>query len=411
MVISAHLTGALQLLQRSIRRLRQLGPESLMIAAALLIVLVSRLLPASYFNALDRVLGRPGDGVLLLLAILLVALYVQISRTRNVSAHGVLGAMLSEPGTGLLDIHLGLDQDIDHKLSEVIDDTEKSALEIIQNVRRLFDTASDLVNYLDKSNLKGGDLEQEIMASVDCIVDIGHFVEQMPAKIARELHNVHSIVAEINDLDGLVQAVRDISLQSHLLALNASIEASRAGASGAAFRAVAAEMRVLASNSGLVAKKINDGLSRTQHVINNGIAANIATSSQELEQVAYAVTAIKKIQDNFQDIRQYYKTRFTVVTKHNVDLAQNIGDVLGSIQYQDVVRQCVDRIRVAIARRNLFLEETVDMIEAGTDTQFLLQLPALLELIRHEYAQEEHKHKHSARHDNSVGTELKIELF
>lgn len=397
----------------TVRRLTSIGRDQLVVAIALLVVVILRLLPASYLAGLDSVLGRPGDSILLLLAIMLVVVSVRINwvKSEQVMARIVPSGIVSDPVVAILDMHLRLDHEIDLKLNEVIEDTETSALGIIQNVRKLFDTASNLVSYLDKSNIKGGALEQEIVASVAFIVEIGSFIEQLPSQIARDLKNVQSIVTEIKGLGGLVQAVHDISLQSHLLAINAAIEASRAGTSGAAFRVVADEMRILASNSNGVAKKINDGLSRAQHVLEHGMAASIASSSQELDQVTHAVESIKSLQHNFEDISQYYKTRFLVVTKHNQDLANDIGDALGAIQYQDVVRQCVDRIRFVIGRRNAFLKNTVDKTDDGMGADDLLQLPVLLELIRLDYLEEEDKHKHSGRHAIGVNTELKIELF
>lgn len=413
MNFSAKATCASWLAHPQLSRLAALGREQRLIVGALLTMLVWRLLPASFAGALDRGLGRPGDGIMLLLALLGIAVLIKAARANQSSLPPGTREenLVAEPVAELLDMHLRLDEEIDRKLVEVIAGTETSAMEIMANVRDLFDTASNLVAYLNNSSIKGGALEREIFSSVTSISEVGLFIEQMPAKIERDMQNVHSIVSEIKGLSGLVEAVKQISMQSHLLAINASIEASRAGASGAAFRAVADEMRVLANNSGQVAKQINDGLSRARHVIDNGIAAGIMSSSQELEQITHAVDSIRKIKDNFEDISQYYKTSFMVVTKHNVDLAKNIGEVLGTIQYQDVVRQCVDRIRFAIERRNQFLKNSVDRLDSNSQAQELLQLPALLELIRIEYLAEEEKHNSAASHAIGIGTELKIELF
>jgi methyl-accepting chemotaxis protein len=54
----------------------------------------------------------------------------------------------------------------------------------------------------------------------------------------------------------VVETVKDLATRSHVLSLNASIEASRAGESGKGFAVVAAEMRALADQSGLAAAHI-----------------------------------------------------------------------------------------------------------------------------------------------------------
>jgi methyl-accepting chemotaxis protein len=231
----------------------------------------------------------------------------------------------------------------------------------------------------------------------------------LPAKIERDLDSVQGVAREIKELGGLVEAVQAIAMQSHMLAINASIEASRAGASGLAFRVLAQEMRHLASGSGEVATKIKDGLSRARAAVEDGMAASIAESSHQLADVSHAVNTIQKIQDNFEDMSQYYKTRFAVITQHNEDLAKNIAEVLGQIQYQDVVRQCIERIRVAILQRNAFLEQAFGVAQQGDAD--LIKLSAMLASILDAYGSEEEVHKHSARHEEADGGELKIELF
>lgn len=324
-------------------------------------------------------------------------------------AAATLAGAGESPLQALLATHLQLDQAIDQKLVEVVGDTESSALAIIQEVRQLYDSANTLVQYLEHSSLKAGDLNQEITESVAYLVEIGDFVQKLPAKMAHDLQSVQSVVQEITGLSELVGSVQAISMQSHLLAINAAIEGSRAGPSGAAFRVVADEMRKLAANSSAVARQISDGLGRARHAVVDGMAASLSESQQQLEEISHAATSINKLRDNFEDMSQYFKIRFTVVTKHNADLARDIAAVLGHIQYQDVVSQCIDRIRLATDQRNGLLQTA---LEQGTpDSARLVDLRAQMTQLIADYLAEEDKHKHSARHDAQDSGELKIELF
>lgn len=397
----------------------QVAPGWRLAGAGLAALALLRLLPASWLQGADRLLGRPGDALLvlalllLLLSLLWLAGSGRLGRWRQSAATlapaAVLAPATSASLAALLDHHLQLDALIDNKLCEIVGDTENSALKIITEVRNLYDSAARLVSYLDSSSVKASDLGQEIVASVSHLVEIGTFIARLPAKMERDLDSVQGVAREIKELGGLVEAVQVIAMQSHLLAINASIEASRAGASGLAFRVLAQEMRHLASGSGEVATKIRDGLSRARAAVEGGMAASIAESSHQLADVSHAVNTIQKIQDNFEDMSQYYKTRFAVVTQHNEDLAKNIAEVLGQIQYQDVVRQCIERIRVAILQRNAFLEQAFGVAQQGDAD--LIKLSAMLASILDAYGSEEEVHKHSARHEEADGGELKIELF
>lgn len=73
--------------------------------------------------------------------------------------------------------------------------------------------------------------------------------------------NVHlkELEASTNQMEDVIRVITKIARKSNLLSLNASIEAARVGEAGRAFSVVATEMKKLAEDSALEAKKI-DGL-------------------------------------------------------------------------------------------------------------------------------------------------------
>lgn len=308
-----------------------------------------------------------------------------------------------------LNVFLRLEDAIDTSLVAVISDTETSARSIVGHIRRLHDSASTLTAYLDGTSLKAGDLGKEIAESVGFLAEIGAFIESLPDKMERDLSSVQSLVEEIKTLSDMASDVKAISLQSRLLGLNAAIEASRAGAAGTAFKVVADEMRKLAGNSSAMAVRINTGLSRTQEIVDSGLRFTITESSRQLADVTKAVESIKKLRDNLEDMSQYYKTRFAIVTKHNEDLVKDIAEVLGEIQYQDVVRQCIERIRIAAERRNDALRAALDM--SGEASGRDVGLPVQLELVLNQFLSEEQNHRHSVRQTQGSNAPPKLELF
>lgn len=383
----------------------------LALAFALIALGLARLLPATYLQNIDRILGRPGDTLLLLVAFLLGwLLYFAAPKTVAGSPRPQAPTSLSNPHfKELLEIHLQLDHEIDKKLVEVTADTETAALSIIKQVRGLHDTAHGLVTYLSSSSQKASNVGKDITDSVAYLVEISDFVEQLPGKITRDMDIVQTVVKEIADLNDMVGAVQAISMQSHLLAINAAIEGSRAGPSGDGFRVIAQEMRKLASDSGGVASRIKVGLTHARHVVHDGMSNSIAESAQQLERVSHAVASIQKLRENFEDMSHFFKTRFAVVTKHNENLSTEISDMLGHLQYQDVVGQCIARVRETIGQRNTFLQTAADPPSQAEGD--LSQLSDQLALILTTYLAEEKKHMHSARHDEAGGTEPKFELF
>ena len=402
-------------MKQAIRSFIAATRSQLFMVGALMVLVVCRLLPGSYLQGLDSWLGRSGDTALLLVTLLLLGALIRMPRSASASASAVAEPVGDAPCApllqteALLDIHLKLDQAIDKKLQEVIVDTENSALAIIGEVRQLYDSANMLVQYLDSSSPHANNLGSDIVNSVSYLVEIGAFIQELPEKMTRDLNSVQSVVREITELSALVGSVHAISMQSHLLAINAAIEGSRAGPSGAAFRVVADEMRLLASNSSAVALKINQGLVRARAAVEGGMSVRISESNKSLNDVSHAVVSIQRLQENFEDMSQYFKTRFAVITQHNQNLAKDIAEVLGHIQYQDVVSQCIERIRLTTTRRNDFLQEALTkMRQVDADPS---HLPPLMSVILSDFLEEENQHRHSARHNEQAGGELKFELF
>jgi methyl-accepting chemotaxis protein len=143
--------------------------------------------------------------------------------------------------------------------------------------------------------------------------------------------------------------------------------------------------------------------------VDSGLRSTITESSRQIADVSKAAASIKKLQDTLEDMSQYFKTRFSIVIKHNEDLVKDIAEALGEIQYQDVVRQCIERIRIAAGRRNDALRAVLDANGEpfGRDPE----LPLQLELVLEGFLAEEQKHRHSVRQTQGSDAPLKIELF
>lgn len=373
------------------------------LAAAPLLLALCALLPGAWLAGADRLLGRPGGALLVLALLLLAAQALQAARRQAPASSVVVPEPVSAeiPVAAILASQIELDQAIGTRLDTIVADTETAALAIVGNVRSLYDSASKVVHYLESSGMQADELGREISDSVRYLSDIGSFIGAMPPKLERDLHNVGCVIDEIGAMSALIEGVHAISIESHMLSINAAIEAGRAGPAGAAFAVLATQMRRLAGDSREVATRIQRGLAQTRAVIEGGMAAGLAESSTQLGQVAQAVASIDKLKDNFEDMSQYYKIRFAVVSKHNADLAGDISAALGQIQHQDVLRQTIGRIQSALGQRHAALNDHGSGATPAT-------LPQRLDLVTADYLREEGRHGLAADADASLPA---FELF
>ncbi len=312
---------------------------------------------------------------------------------------------LPEQAQALIASHCELDDTIAARLQSLVDDTEASALTMVQQVTSLNDSSHKLLNYLSSSGKTAESLEKDIGSSVNIISEIAEFVQVMPQRIQQHMGLIHEASKELGKLNDLALLVKNISKQTNLLALNAAIEAARAGDAGRGFAVVAEQVRNLSDNSNKAASLIEAGLEQAKKAVQHGLDSFLDETTKQIEEAGEMVESIKDLQNNHEDMRQYYKTLFAVVTQHNTVLASEIAEMLGQLQNQDILRQCIERASFAVTERNHVLRQFgTELNNPSTDITRLIHE---IQQVLTRYQEEESRHGVT---DNSEGLPS-IELF
>ena len=91
----------------------------------------------------------------------------------------------------------------------------------------------------------------------------------------------------------VITVINDIAFQINLLALNAGVEAARAGDAGRGFSVVASEVRQLAQRAGEAATEIDDVIARSDTAVSEGVS-KVANAQDSLAKIAESVVGVSE---------------------------------------------------------------------------------------------------------------------
>lgn len=126
--------------------------------------------------------------------------------------------------------------------------------------------------------------------------EITQCIEKANTQMSALSGTMKDISANAHKITKIAKAIEDISFQTNILALNASVEAARAGSAGSGFAVVANEVQNLAFKSAEAAKSATQMIGDTIAIIRAGVSLNEETASS-LEAISDVSAQISSITD------------------------------------------------------------------------------------------------------------------
>jgi len=172
---------------------------------------------------------------------------------------------------------------------------------MVENIEKISASITGIATNVGEAEIAAGEVETNGLQGVGVI----GVAVRMAADIGSSIDEVTQSIALLGDradqITSLVESVRGIAEQTNLLALNAAIEAARAGEQGRGFAVVADEVRKLAERTASTTREISATVSSIQEGIYDAVFKmrkaneNAGTGNQYAHQ---AEDALRQINDS-----------------------------------------------------------------------------------------------------------------
>ncbi|MBU0914666.1 MAG: MCP four helix bundle domain-containing protein [Gammaproteobacteria bacterium] len=187
-----------------------------------------------------------------------------------------------------------------HQASAQLTQQKNEVMSVSAAMNEMTTTVASVAQNARQASLKAEFASQESVSSGKVMSQALSAMHQLQQNIQHSTQTVQSLSAESEQISQVIEVIRGIADQTNLLALNAAIEAARAGEQGRGFAVVADEVRTLASRT----QQSTQAIQQIIGTLLSGVDLSLQSMEKSRDEVQQVVELVNQSSDRLQQINQ-----------------------------------------------------------------------------------------------------------
>jgi methyl-accepting chemotaxis protein len=253
-------------------------------------------------------------------------------------------------------------QALSNTLNDRANDQMNENLTLASAINQMSASASEVANNTNTAADTAEEASQLVKDGHSVVSENSEAINQLAEALSKASSVIDKLAADSQQVGSVLDVIKTISEQTNLLALNAAIEAARAGEQGRGFAVVADEVRSLAAKSQESANEIDGMIHQLQDAARQGV--QVIESSRHLSEAS--LNRAQQVQASFEGI----VTAFDNIKERTVSIAAASEQ---QANVTDEISQLAERIRGISEQNAQDATELKNMSSVSTELAQRLQ--------------------------------------